>query len=213
MPINLYIARHGNTFESNQIPVMVGKKTDLKLTKKGREQAENLGAYFKDGQIEFDAIFSGELLRQKEFAQIVSRQINHTSSVVNSSALDEVDYGTWEGLEPSQIKDIDSWSKKGIWPDAFNEKEEDKVEKILNFITTLRNQFEDGSNIFAVSSNGIIRQFTKFSEVSNSETTWSRLSEASAIEKLKVATGNYCKIEIQAFNLSIDLNNWNLKAS
>ena len=205
MSINLYIARHGNTFESNQIPVMVGKQTDLKLTQKGEEQAHKLKEVFKD--INFEAVFSGNLARQKRFAEIISKP----NIVKFSSALDEIDYGSWEGLETSKINNFENWSKKGIWQDVFIDKEEQRVAEILNFINTLRNQFDSGANILAVSSNGIIRQFAKFSEVSNSETIWSRLSESGAIEKLKVATGNYCRIDIQAFNLNIDFSQWNIK--
>ncbi len=204
MSINLYIARHGNTFESNQIPVMVGKQTDLKLTQKGEEQARKLKEVFKD--INFEAVFSGNLARQKRFAKIIS----NPAVVKFSSALDEIDYGSWEGLETSKINNFENWSKKGIWQDAFIDKEEQRVSEILNFINTIRSQFEPGANVLAISSNGIIRQFAKFSEVSNSETVWSRLSEAGAIGKLKVATGNYCRIDIQAFNLNIDFNQWNI---
>ena len=207
MSINLYIARHGNTFKSTEIPVMVGKKTDLKLTEKGEEQARNLKEVFKD--INFEAVFSGNLIRQKRFAEIIA----NTSSIKFTKALDEIDYGSWEGLETSKIQNFEDWSKKGIWQEAFIDSEEQRVSEILNFINTIRNQFESGANILAVSSNGIIRQFAKFSEVSNSETVWSRLSEVGAIEKLKVATGNYCRIEIQAFNLNIDFNQWNISGN
>ena len=205
MSINLYIARHGNTFKSTEIPVMVGAQTDLALTKKGEEQALALRESIKE--IDFQAAFSGNLKRQRDFAKIVT----NSESIKITKALDEIDYGSWEGLETAKINNFENWSKKGIWQEAFNDNEEQRVMEILNFINTLRNQFEPNSNILAVSSNGIIRQFAKFSEVSNSETVWSRLSEVGAIEKLKVATGNYCRIEIQAFNLNIDFNQWNIK--
>ena len=168
MSINLYIARHGNTFESTEIPVMVGAQTDLALTKKGEEQALALRESLKE--INFQAVFSGNLKRQRDFAKIATNNSLQKHTVKITKALDEIEYGSWEGLETSKISNFENWSKKGIWQEAFIDSEEQRVTEILNFINTIRSQFESGANILAISSNGIIRQFAKFSEVSNSET-------------------------------------------
>ena len=107
MSINLFIARHGNTFEKTQLPYIVGKKTDLPLVVKGKEQAENLAQHFKSRGINFNAIFSGKLKRQNEFAQIICNQLlcssKITPKITQSEALDELDYGSWEGLSPENL--------------------------------------------------------------------------------------------------------------
>ncbi len=44
----LIILRHGNTFDTGDIPTRVGAHTDLSLSVSGRMQADALAAHFRD---------------------------------------------------------------------------------------------------------------------------------------------------------------------
>lgn len=215
MSINLFLARHGNTFEANQTPVIVGKKSDVPLVAKGKEQARELALHFNKRSIKFDAIFSGKLKRQIEYAQILNEQLEHKAKITVTDALDEIDYGAWEGLSTASLTQnneakYEAWTKRGTWPEHFGETESTKTELLLNWLNCIRSQYEDGQHILAITSNGIIRQFTKFSDLSCGETLWSRLADNSSVEQLKVNTGAYCEVYVNSLGLNIDLKNWNI---
>ena len=68
---NLYVVRHGNTFEAGEAPRRVGARTDLPLTAAGLAQAEALGRHFADAGIRFTAVLSGPLLRTRQTAAAI----------------------------------------------------------------------------------------------------------------------------------------------
>ncbi len=43
MGVTLYIVRHGNTFEPDEPPRRIGRRTDLPLVESGRAKEDKLG--------------------------------------------------------------------------------------------------------------------------------------------------------------------------
>jgi broad specificity phosphatase PhoE len=66
--MQLILARHGNTFESNETPTWVGAQNDLPLTAAGLKQAKNLALYIKNNNIKLDAVYCGPLRRTRIYA-------------------------------------------------------------------------------------------------------------------------------------------------
>ena len=171
--IRLILARHGNTFEEGQTPVQIGK-IDLPLTERGRQQAAAI-------QLPpVNAIYSGSLKRQREFAEIVARGF----PVQEELALNEIDYGPWEGLTAEEIAkgwpiEVAAWNQSAIWPEG-------RYRSNLNrWLDYLRDTFRPGSLIFAVTSGGILR----------------------LIYPQKVSTGHLCELELFPHHFSI--KSWN----
>jgi len=204
--VNLILIRHGNTFESGQTPVQVGLKTDLPLTEKGRLQADQIAKYLKQHDITPHVIYCGQLQRQKSTAEIIGSQF--ALPFLTETALNEIDYGLWEGQTEEEIKAKwhtlhHDWIESGIWPKAiFESSFESHLAKIRTWLEALKRQHAN-QNVVAVTSNGIIRMFLYFSNLN-----WQALSETRALEQYKVKTGHRCHLTLSAEGLQI--NQWNI---
>lgn len=207
MTIRLILARHGNTFESGQMPIQVGAKTDPPLTAQGRTQAEDLGDYFRSKGIVPSEIYAGTLKRQIESAQIIAQALNSQNKLnLNESTLTEIDYGAWEGLTSDEIafrwpEEYSNWIESGKWPEQiFNGKLENHIANINQWLDLLRNTQAAGSTVIAVSSNGLIRFFSD---------EWQRLGANGQMDSLKIKTGHFCELELTPNSLRVI--RWNSK--
>lgn len=89
----IYIVRHGES-EANAKGILQGQK-DYPLTPKGEEQALIISNELKG--INFDAIFSSDLLRAKRTAEIIA--VERKLAVNTTKMLRERNYGRLEGLD------------------------------------------------------------------------------------------------------------------
>lgn len=92
--MRFYVARHGET-EWNALNKVCGR-TEVELTKKGREQAETLGERLKDKGIE--VIIASPMKRAYETGRIIAEKCR-VSSVEVDDRLIEQDYGIYEGVD------------------------------------------------------------------------------------------------------------------
>lgn len=132
----IYIVRHGET-EWN-VKKLVQGQTDIPLNKKGESQAKDLGKNLK--KIKFDAVYSSDLLRAKQTAQLI--MLEKKLAVETSELLRERRFGKLEGQTRDQANKIYK-----IWEDLnlqqrlsfrpFKRYETDN-EVITRFITFVR---------------------------------------------------------------------------
>lgn len=87
----IYVVRHGESL-ANASGIVAGH-TDADLTEKGKEQAEARAQEFKD--IEFDFVFSSDLIRARKTAEIV--KLNRELAVNTKEILRERNFGSLEG--------------------------------------------------------------------------------------------------------------------
>lgn len=171
--MRLILVRHGNTFEDGQTAIQVGARTDLPLTAFGHAQAKSLA--FNAG-----VVYSGPLKRHQETAKALG------SNVIIEPALNEIDYGPWEGLSADQIKarwpnEYEAWNNEGKWPvGIFAGSPEDHLQMLKNWVKNL------SGTVVGVTSGGIIRLL--------------------APNQPKVKTGHYCE-----FGPSLNVLRWNVK--
>jgi probable phosphoglycerate mutase len=94
-----YIVRHGQTNWN-----LEGKTQghgDSSLTELGRMQAKNLSE--KMSKFNIDLIYSSDLGRAVETAQIIGKKLN--LDVIKTPLLREMGFGVWEGLVHEKIKE------------------------------------------------------------------------------------------------------------
>ncbi len=188
--MHLILMRHGNTFEEGQTPVQIGARSDLPLTDFGRSQAERVGKYLYDEGICPSAIFAGRLKRQMESAQIVADYFD--IAVFEADALNEIDYGEWEGLSAEEIKErfpkeYREWTEDRIWPSSIFGKSYEAHQKALDeFLEFLKGEHQ--GVILAVTSNGLLQFF----------------------KSEKVKTGNFC--ELHFLKNQWEIKSWNRRA-
>lgn len=97
----LYIVRHGNTFETGEVPRRIGVRSDLPLTVAGREQAQRLGEHF--ATIPFRLAWAGKLRRTQETADLILAAQAVAPPTEHVQVLDEIDHGLDENQPESAV--------------------------------------------------------------------------------------------------------------
>lgn len=203
--MNIYLIRHGNTFNKEDTPVYLGLNEDLELTDFGLSQAQNAYQFFKSNNIIIDKTYASELKRTKAFADIVNKDTNLEVNI--STALNEVDYGSWGNKSSQEIIDTfgvqayNSWNIDSNWQAEFKTDFNQLIDNIKNFIKYLKKNYIN-KNIVLISSNGVIRYFLY---VLNS----SLYNKYKLENNLKVGTGNLVHFKIS--NKNVQLLEWNKK--
>ena len=210
LPITLIIARHGNTFNKGEKLVQVGCRTDLPLTPHGLVQGLLLGEKIKSEIKNLKSIYAGDLKRQIETAKLIAEEINEKETLYfNETALNEIDYGLWEGLTQDEIiakwpEQYKNWTEQSEWPlGVFNGSFLSHQKKLNDWLNLLKKQYKSGDSIIAVTSNGIIRLLYSFQEEA-----WAKIKAERKMELLKVNTGHFC--EIRLYKDDLEIVRWNV---
>lgn len=95
----IVLVRHGQT-EWNRIRRVQGH-TDVPLNDQGRLQARTLAVELDGEQV--DAVYSSDLGRARETAEILAA--TRGGNVVALPALREKNFGTWEGLTDTEVRE------------------------------------------------------------------------------------------------------------
>ncbi len=212
MALSLFLLRHGNTFEAGETPVQVGAQTDIPLTSRGRAQARDVAAFFKQREEIPTHIYSGSLKRQVETAQIIADELSCEERCSHGqAALDEIDYGLWEGLTAESIQEESpeayrDWTEAAIWPEnIFKGTLAEHLNSVKAFLNHLLDTHAPESNILLVSSNGVLRFFRAFEP-----DIWNAICAQRRVEECKVKTGNYCTAILNA-GPEIKVDRWNVR--
>ncbi len=159
----LYLVRHGET-EWNVKGITQGQ-TNSSLTDNGKQQALNTANELKG--VLFDAVFSSDLTRAKDTAEII--KLNRDIITQTSELLRERSFGSFEGkhgnefrrtlkdkiLEREKLSEEDGWSFK------LTEDVETDEELVVRFLVQLREIAISYPNktVLVVSHGGPIRMF------------------------------------------------------
>lgn len=160
--MKLYVARHGQTIWNAQNKVC--GITDVGLTEKGKDQAEELSSIVQNYNI--DVIISSPLKRALETGKIVAEKNN--ISLQTEELLIEQNYGIYEGVD----RKTDSFlaNKRNF---AYKYPEGESVlqvaYRIYGLIDKLKEQYQ-GKNILIISHGGVCRIIrTYFQDMTNDE--------------------------------------------
>lgn len=201
----LILARHGNTFESDQTPTWVGSETNLPLTAKGETQGQAIADMIVRDYAPVSAIVAGPLIRTKRFAEILEKAVNNTHVI--DERLCEINYGLWENKSSDEIRKlygdtiVDGWEKDGTWPKGMHWAP--SKEKLLsNIQSLLEEQHKELTqrvqhNRVLFTSNGILRF------------VYTHLTGKPPSPEAKVKPGNYCILEPTEHGW--DIIEWNKK--
>ena len=94
-----YIVRHGNTFAPGEPPRRIGARTDIPLVESGRAQAIALRDHFHKRGIAFDRVLVSPLLRTRETAALIARDV----PVEPTDWLCEIDHGPDEDATEADV--------------------------------------------------------------------------------------------------------------
>jgi broad specificity phosphatase PhoE len=139
---NLLLVRHGET-DWNADGRLQGQ-TDRPLSDFGRAQARRLADELAEETL--DAIYSSDLARARETAEIVGERLGLPVSL--DPGLREKDWGTWEGLTAVERDRVE----------FVGESTEAHQERILNALRRISERHSDGDNVLVVTHGGSMRR-------------------------------------------------------
>ena len=100
MTTRLYLIRHGNTSDEETGKVYKGR-LDIPLSRAGAMRMERLASFL--ASFEISRLFTSTLSRSVESGKILAR--DRGLQIEEEPAFDEVDFGVWEGLSFTEIKE------------------------------------------------------------------------------------------------------------
>lgn len=195
----LIIARHGNTFGSNDTPTRVGARTDLPLVHSGMEQAERINAWLKENNIKPDIVYCSQLQRTRQTAQIATGH----RDIIEHAMFNEIDYGPDENKVESDViarigeQAITDWDQKALVPDGWIFDPEQCIDDWKKFADDIARS--DHQCVFVVTSNGIAR-FAPYIA--------GNFEEFAQNNKIKLSTGALAVLEFN--NDNWDIVEWNM---
>lgn len=157
----LIIARHGNTFNADDIVRRVGARTDLPLTDSGKEQAKRIGAWLKDNEHYPELVYSSTLQRTRQTAEIALKAAGYFEPVYPLKIFDEIDYGADENKPEEDVvarlgqAALEAWNTHGIVPDGWNADPDQIIQNWQDFATRIIDENEE--TVLVVTSGGIAR--------------------------------------------------------
>jgi len=151
----IILVRHGSLDEQYD-GCYIGS-TDLPLSSAGMREAEALGRFLK--QLDIDCVYASPLLRARQTAEAVSLLLPDVP-VIYEDLLRETDFGAWEKLTFAQICEqypdmIEPWSRRDY---EFTFPGGENVGDFYGRIRRIKQQLLDSAsdNIAIVSHGGII---------------------------------------------------------
>lgn len=157
---SLYIVRHGET-DWNKEGKLQGQ-VDIDLNKTGQRQARLLAKKFR--VLHFDAIFSSDLLRAKQTAEILA--LEHKLAVDTTKVLRERNFGRLEGKVAKEAwqelkKELDTFNRlpheqKKSFRFADEETDEELLERFITFLREVAVGYQ-GKTVLIVCHGGLMR--------------------------------------------------------
>ena len=158
--VQIFLVRHGQANSEAKDEISYDRLSSL-----GKIQAGWLGQYFKKNEFNFDACFSGTLIRQRDTANLLETHKN--KEIIRDPRLNEIEYYTLSTLVEQQFDKqppksgldfeehfgfiMSKWKANEI--ENAPESYVDFVERVSEVFNILKNS---GDCILAVTSGGII---------------------------------------------------------
>lgn len=171
--MKLIATRHAETNYNVKDLVNYDPNVDVRLTKNGVKQAEDLAEQLKD--FNFDAVYISRLKRTKQTADIINRY--HGLDLMENELLDD----TRNGFEGRPYSEAKGW--RDSQPDPVNARYMNKYEsvgdmtnRVREFLEYLKKHHQDDETILIVTSSHLIKQLRML----NGEITMQELLDAPA---------------------------------
>ena len=186
MKTNLVLVRHGQS-EWNKKNLFTGWK-DPGLTDLGIEEAIQAGNILKEKEINFDVMFTSDLLRAQETGRLILEQMNQSEiSIIKDQRLNERNYGDLAGLNKDDAREKWGAEQVHIWRRSFDvpppggESLKNTAERVLPYFELeIIPKIKEGLNVLVAAHGNSLRALVmELENISQDE-----------IVKLEIATGD-----------------------
>lgn len=201
---DIYIVRHGNTFDKGDTITRVGARTDLPLSTSGQTQAEALALHFMAAvPAEFSAAYCSALQRTRQTAEAILSVRAAQPDLETLEFLREIDYGVDENQPEAAViarlgeAALAAWDESAVPPPGWDVNP-DEIKRAWQDLLRSCAADDAAGPILVVTSNGIARFVldivTKFEREPDS---------------IKLKTGAYGHIRTSGDDVT--LVNWNVR--
>ncbi len=186
-----FLLRHGLAETNIKGILSADPKRKYHLTSKGKEQvmkaAQGIKKLLKDEKI--DLIFSSDILRCKETAEIVKKELGFNGKIILTKNLREIGLGEWEGKSMKELKKYLSKNLKEYLSCGLKRGESWNDFKIraLSFIDEIEKKYKN-KNILIVSHGDILWSL---------DSAFKGLSQKEILEAIKRKDGYFNKGEVR----------------
>lgn len=194
----LFIVRHGNTFDAGDVVTRVGGRTDLPLSSSGKAQAVALAEHFAGQGVTFSSAQCSPLKRTRETAEAILAGQPDGLELRTALFLREIDYGPDENRPEEEVvarigaEALAAWERDAIVPPGWLVDPDALIGNWQQMFAKLAGA--QGAHL-VVTSNGIARFALKAAEVVNRE--------------LKLKTGAYGVITLDSGRAEV--TDWNVR--
>ena len=159
----LVLVRHGQS-EWNKKNLFTGWK-DPNLTKQGINEASEAGKQLNSLGINFDVMFTSDLIRAQETGKIILKEMNQKSiAIVKSQKLNERNYGDLAGLNKDDAREKWGEDQVHIWRRSFDvpppggESLKNTAERVLQYFRSdILPKIQEGSNVLIAAHGNSLR--------------------------------------------------------
>ncbi|MEL6859700.1 MAG: histidine phosphatase family protein [Pseudomonadota bacterium] len=202
--MDLFIVRHGNTFDKGDTVTRVGARTDLALSTSGQTQAEALALHFMATQpAGFGAAYCSPLQRTRQTAETILAMRDPRPSLETLEFLREIDYGPDENQSEDAViarigeAALAAWDDNAVPPPGWDVDPE-RLKRAWRDLIGSTSTDRPTEPVLIVTSNGIARfvldAVTKFEAQPDS---------------IKLKTGAYGHLRVSGE--TVTLINWNMR--
>ncbi|MEM6654012.1 MAG: histidine phosphatase family protein [Pseudomonadota bacterium] len=160
---DIYIVRHGNTFDKGDVVTRVGARTDLPLSESGKTQANALARHFVELYPKgFDMAFCSALLRTRQTAATILAAYDTAPDLRTLEFLREIDYGPDENQPEEKViarigeAALEAWDRDAVPPPGWDVSPDHLIAEWASLLNTLSAP-QSFPPVLIVTSNGIAR--------------------------------------------------------
>ncbi len=202
--VDLFIVRHGNTFDKGDTITRVGARTDLALSTSGQTQAEALALHFMVIQpAGFGAAYCSPLRRTRQTAETILAMHATRPPLETLEFLREIDYGPDENQAEDAVvarigeAALAAWDDTAVPPPGWVIDPEGLKRAWRDLMSSVSTGSTEGP-VLIVTSNGIARF------VLDAVTTFEAQPDS-----IKLKTGAYGHLRVTGD--AVTLINWNIR--
>ena len=151
----IYFVRHGKTDATGKN--LCGNLPGFHLNETGKHQAEETAKYLK--KLPIKAIFASPLERTLETAVLLAEE--HDLAVTRLECLREINFGSFQGMNVEELKQLDLWNQFWIHPDQVRfpggETIFETQKRVVEGLNQLTKEFGEEDEIICVAHCEVIR--------------------------------------------------------
>ncbi|MBK5114067.1 MAG: histidine phosphatase family protein [Candidatus Heimdallarchaeota archaeon] len=156
--MRILLLRHGQS-EANKNDIIQGHM-ESPLSELGRQQAETAGKELSKSKIEFDAVYSSDLIRAEETVKIITGILG-IKDIVFDIRLREFNLGDYEGKNSKKLSEKEDALLKSCWDDYTiripnGETVNEFIQRIKGIFDEIVEAAKDDSTILIVGHGGTL---------------------------------------------------------